>query len=144
MFHLIFFNFILVLINQLWLPVVVGGRQLKRQWHRSQKLHPKLGMYIFLTYILFRSKRYGDKQKEKKARKNAKQIMMFPSIAPSKRNILIYIHHLFAEDQLQFVNYLLISPLLLLQFWSMCGTKSTRYLQNFISWTNIGKDVMEV
>ena len=46
----------------------MGGRQLKRQWHQSQKLHPKPGMYIFFTYILFRSKRYRDKQKEKKAK----------------------------------------------------------------------------
>ena len=51
-------NFILVLINQLQLPIVVGGRQLKMQRHQSQKLHPKLGTYIFFTYILFRSKRY--------------------------------------------------------------------------------------
>ena len=46
---------------------MVDGRQLKRQWHRSQKLHPKLGTYIYLQ-ITFRSKRYQDKQKEKKAK----------------------------------------------------------------------------
>ena len=114
----IFFNFILVLIDHLWLPIVVDSRQLKSNRHRSKQLHPKLGMYILFTYLFLRLQCYWDRLKEKKAK--MLKIMSIhkdvPKHSPFKKNILMYIHRLFIDNQLQFVNYLLISPLLLLQF----------------------------
>ena len=64
-----------------------GSRQLKSHSHRSKNLHPNPGMYLLFTYILFRSKHYQDRLKEKKAKMLEKcpQKMMSQSIAHSKK-----------------------------------------------------------
>ena len=39
-----------------------------------------------------------------------------PKHSPFKKNIQMYTHHLFIEDQWKFINYLLTIPLLQLQY----------------------------